>query len=90
LTISRKPSIIYDSKKAGLGERFYNVIDEHFELLKEYYHSFAIQYDNIHCLRLKLFPYIIHYRVLPSQKTVSVKAVFCTYENPGKWELRLD
>jgi hypothetical protein len=33
---------------------------------------------------------MIHYRILESQKTVSVKAVFCTYENTDKWEVRID
>jgi hypothetical protein len=33
---------------------------------------------------------MIHYRVLESQQTVSIKAVFCTHDNPDKWEERID
>jgi hypothetical protein len=72
----------YDSKKSGLGENFYKAIDGHFNLLKLYYHSFAIKYDDIRCLPLKKFPYVIHYKALHAQKTISVKTVFCTHENP--------
>jgi len=78
----------YDSKKVGLGEQFYNTIDEHINFLKTNYRAFAIKYDDIRCLTLKKYPYTIHYKVLTPQKTVSIKAVFCDFENPDKWEER--
>jgi hypothetical protein len=78
----------YDSKKEGLGEIFLGMIDKHFELLKDHYLSFAVRYDDIRCLPVKKFPYTIHYRVLSSQKIVSIKAVFCSFEDPDKWEER--
>ena len=79
----------YDSKKAGLGKMFYEAINEHFEFIKVNYMSFAIKYDDIRCLPVKKFPYTIHYRVLKLQKVISIKAVFCDYEDPGKWGKRL-
>lgn len=79
----------YNSCKDGLGKRFFNIIDKHFNFLKKNYFSFSIRYDDIRCMPVKKFPYMIHYRVLENQEIVSVKAVFCTYENPSKQEVRV-
>jgi toxin ParE1/3/4 len=78
----------YNSKQDALGKRFFETVDTHFEFLKKDYMAFAIRYDDIRCMPVEKFPYHIHYRVLESQKVVSVKAVFCTYDNPDKWEKR--
>ena len=80
----------YNRKKPGLGEHFYNTVDEHFDFLKKNYTAFAVRYDDIRCMPVEKYPYMIHYRILKSQQTVSVKAVFCTYDDPGKWLKRID
>lgn len=80
----------YDSKRRGLGKKFYEVLANHIELLRKNHLSFAINYDDIPVLPIKKFPYAIHYRVLSAQKTVSIKAVFCTHENPYKWRDRIE
>jgi len=79
----------YNSCKAGLGKRFFNTVDKHFDFLKKDYFSFAVRYDDIRCVPVKKFPYMIHYQVMESKKTVSVKAVFCTHIDPIKWEERV-
>ncbi len=80
----------YNRCKSGLGKRFFNTIDKHFSFLKRNYLSFAVRYEDIRCMKVKNFPYMIHYRVLQGQKIVSVKAVFCTYSDPQKWEKRIE
>ena len=79
-----------NSRKSGLGKRFYETVDKHFKFLAKNYTLFAIRYDDIRCMPVENFPYLIHYRVLQSQKTVSVKAIFCTHENPDKWGKRIE
>jgi|SRR5690554_6045697 len=79
----------YNSRKPGLGKRFFNTIDKHFDFLMKNYSSFAVRYDDIRCMPVKKFPYMIHYRVLENQQTVSVKAIFCTHNDPDKWEERV-
>lgn len=79
----------YNIKKKNLGKQFFTTVDKHFEFLKKNYLSFAIRYDDIRCMPVKKFPYMIHYRVLERQKLISVKAVFCTYDDPEKWEERI-
>lgn len=80
----------YNSRKSGLGKKFFSILDKQINFLKENHHSFAIRYDEIRCMPVKKFPYMIHFRVLEKQKLVSIKAVFCTYENPEKWEGRIE
>jgi toxin ParE1/3/4 len=80
----------YNSCKTGLGKRFYNTINKHFIFLQKNYTSFAIRYDDIRCMKVKSFPFMIHYRILQSQQAVSVKAVFCTHDNPNKWTERVE
>ncbi|PKP10466.1 MAG: hypothetical protein CVU09_07410 [Bacteroidetes bacterium HGW-Bacteroidetes-4] len=45
----------YDSKRIGLGEAFYNTIDEHIEFLRINHNAFAVKYDDIRCLPLKKY-----------------------------------
>lgn len=80
----------YNTRKTGFGKKFFKTLDKQVVSLKRNYHSFAIRYDDIRCMPLKKFPYMVHYRVLEKQKTVSIKAIFCTYENPDKWEKRTE
>jgi plasmid stabilization system protein ParE len=78
----------YKAINPNLAKRFFKTIDKQFSILQKNHSSFAIRYDNIRCLPLKKFPYMIHYSVLTDEKTVSIKAVFCTYQNPEKWTKR--
>ncbi len=79
----------YNQKQEGLGKRFFITVDQHFDFLKKNYTSCAVRYDDIRCMKVKKFPYAIHYRIVMQQKTVSIKAVFCTYQDPAKWEARI-
>lgn len=78
----------YNQKQDGIGKLFFKMVDQHFDFLKKNYTSCAVRYDKIRCMKVKKFPYAIHYQILEQQKTVSIKAVFCTYQNPEKWEER--
>ena len=79
----------YNQKQNGLGKHFLNTVDQHFDFLKKNYTSCAMRYDDIRCMKVKKFPYAIHYRIVKQQKVVSIKAVFCTFQNPDKWEDRI-
>jgi hypothetical protein len=76
----------YNHHKQGLGKRFFQTIDKHFTLLKKNYFAFAFRYDDIRCMPVKKFPYMIHYRILESQQIISIKGVFNTNLNPDKWK----
>jgi mRNA-degrading endonuclease RelE of RelBE toxin-antitoxin system len=74
----------YDSKKIGLGEYFYQTLEEHFEiLLKNPY--FQVRYKDYHGLPIKKFPYIIFYFIDDKRKIVFIISVFNTSLNPEKY-----
>jgi plasmid stabilization system protein ParE len=78
----------YKSINQKLALRFFQALNKQFFTLQKNHSSFAIRYDNIRCIPLKKFPYMIHYSVLSDEKTVRINAVFCTYQNPENWHKR--
>jgi hypothetical protein len=72
-----------------LGKKFFIAIEKHFYFLKRNPKAFAIRYDEIRCLPIRKFPYMVHYKVFEDKQEVSIKAVFCTYQAPDKWENRI-
>ncbi len=96
-TLNIEPEAVQDIQEAvdyykainqKLVVRFFQTINKQFSTLQKNHSSFAIRYDNIRCLPLKKFPYMIHYSVLLEEKKVSIKAVFCTHQNPENWHKR--
>jgi toxin ParE1/3/4 len=74
----------YEEQQIGLGERFETLLNEHLVLL-ETNPMFRIRYDNIRCLPVRNFPYMVHFTVDEDQQLVIVRAVFHTSLNPKKW-----
>ena len=79
----------YNSRKKGLGTRFFKTVKNQMSFLKSNVFSFQVRYDDVRCFPLKIFPYTIHYRILPETKTIAIIAVFCDYLDPNIWEDRL-
>lgn len=75
----------YENKLIGLGDRFQDSLDEHFNLLTKN-PFFQIRYDIVRCLPMKKFPFMIHYSIDKEQKVVYIHAVFHTSRNPESWE----
>jgi hypothetical protein len=79
----------YDFQKDGLGEEF-----EEEEEVNNYLISisktkfFQVRYDEVRCLPLKRFPYMIHYSVDEDKKLIIVRAVFNTHRSPEIWKER--
>lgn len=46
---------------------------------------FRVFFDNFRGVPMKKFPYIIFYTVDEEQRTIIIKAVFHTSQNPGKY-----
>ena len=74
----------YDEQQSGLGQRFETELNKHIlKLEKNPY--FRIRYDNVRCLPVKKFPYLVHYTLDEAKNLVSIHAVFHTSRDPGKW-----
>lgn len=76
----------YESKQSGLGEYFYQVIDEHLDTLSKN-PFFEIRYKDYRGLPIKKFPFIIFYFIDEKVKTVYIMSVFNTSLNPSKYPL---
>jgi toxin ParE1/3/4 len=71
----------YDSLQNGLGIRFYNSVNDAITLIERNPH-FQKRYDEIHCLPLKKFPYMLHFSIYPENQIIKVHGVINTSMNP--------
>jgi len=71
----------YNEQQKGLGKRFHKEVKDYFRSLtiNPFY---TIKYDNIRCLPLNVFPYTIHFSINETVKTIIVRAVFQTSQDP--------
>jgi len=76
----------YNEQQKGLGKRFYKEVKEYLNSLKTN-PLYAVKYDNIRCLPLKIFPFTIHFSVNEDDKIIIVRAVFQTSQNPDNLDL---
>ena len=72
----------YDEKQIGLGQRFEAYLNKYFKSLSKnpFYQN---RYDNIHCLPLKKYPYMIHFSIQKDEKSVYIHAIINTFKKPA-------
>jgi len=39
-------------------------------------------YDDVHCLQVGVFPYLIHYTIDTPNRFVLIEAMICAYQDP--------
>ena len=78
----------YDERQIGLGKRFFNKVKNQTTKLSTSALLFAVKYDDIRCMRIEKFPYLVHYRVNEQTSTVKVEALFHTSRAPKIWHER--
>jgi hypothetical protein len=75
----------YNEKQAGLGDRLFKIIKQQTAKLSTSALHCAVKYDDIRCLGVEKYPYLIHYRVNEQTRTVKVEALFHTSRDPKIW-----
>ena len=75
----------YNDIQIGLGSRFFNQIKTQTSKLTTLALFFAVKYDDIRCMPIEKFPYLVHYRVNEQTSTVKVEALFHTSRDPEIW-----
>ncbi len=78
----------YNSRKKGLGVRFFKTVKIQISQIKSNAYGFQVRYDLIRCVPLDIFPYTIHYKVVPEIDTIMITAIFCDYRDPEMWDVR--
>src|SRR5690554_7444921 len=64
----------YNTKKKGLGKRFTKAVRAEVKYICKNPKSLSIRYDDTRCAVLDVFPFMIHYTIEESQKTVDRKS----------------
>jgi toxin ParE1/3/4 len=74
----------YEQQQNGLGRKFENELNKYLIALKTN-PFFRIRYDNVRCLPLKKYPYLIHYSVYEEKNILIVHAVFHSSLSTQNW-----
>ena len=76
----------YELQLKGLGQRYKNQTKKQINSLKKNPYLFDIKYNEIRCRKIEKFPFLIHYYIDDSLKTITVFAVFHTSRSPAIWK----
>lgn len=77
----------YSDQEVELGRKFYTEVKEAINLLRES-PFFQIRYDQVRCLPLKKFLFMIHYTLNEVENRVIIRAIFHTLRDPDIWKSR--
>lgn len=75
----------YENEQSSLGIKFEQALNKLF-LSLEKSPFYAIRYDEVQCVPMKKFPYMIHFTLNEPNLHIVVRAVFHTSLNPEKWK----
>lgn len=76
----------YDSQKIDLGKTFKDTVIKQINDLTENPQIFAIRYEEIRCMLVRKFPYMVHFYINPKNSIVEILAIISTDRNPKIWE----
>ena len=74
----------YKEKQKTLGQKFYKATKKSLKSLEKDALLYQVKYKNVCCIRVKKFPYLIHYTVNQKSNTVRVFALICTHKDPNE------
>lgn len=72
----------YEKQAKGLGMRFYKSIKKGYKTIRQNPY-FQIRYDEVRCLPLEKFPYMVHFTIDEERKRVVVLGIICTHRDPN-------
>jgi hypothetical protein len=77
----------YNNQLRGLGRKFHEEVKAHLKKLQTN-PFYQIRYDEVHCLPLKKYPYMIHFTINEDQQLIIIHAFFNTFRDPKIWKDR--
>jgi plasmid stabilization system protein ParE len=72
----------YESKSSGLGEKFFEAVENKIKAIKQNPYQFPIGRSGFRKAIVKLYPYIILFKI--SGEAIIIHSVFHTHLNPNK------
>jgi plasmid stabilization system protein ParE len=89
LTLSEKAdkdlteaSVWYERKAEGLGTRFKEVIGRKLRLIEQYPERYPVRKANFREAPVRIFPYLIIYKLYQRKKEIVVYSIFHSKRNP--------
>jgi toxin ParE1/3/4 len=76
----------YESQRSDLGAEFVTAVEDVFDRISAMPELYAPEYRNVRRVKLRRFPYVVYYRIIPAG--LEVLAVLHGSVNPGKWRSR--
>jgi hypothetical protein len=73
----------YNEQKHKLGNEFYSVALKQMKRLKNDFLLYEVKYENVRCVSVIGFPYMIHYTVNEENKTVLINAIIGMSQDPN-------
>lgn len=77
----------YNQQQKELGKKFYLAVHRQIDHLTKHPY-FEIRYDNVRCLPIEKFPFMIHFTIDESKSIVIIRAVFHTSLDSDHWAKR--
>jgi plasmid stabilization system protein ParE len=74
----------YEDKQVGLGDRFTEQVYKCIRLIEKYPERYPEKKKNYMEAGVKIFPYLVIYRIHKRKKIIAVVSVFHTRRNPRK------
>jgi plasmid stabilization system protein ParE len=78
----------YNEQLAGLGGHFQKQVKIQISSLKKNAGAYPVRYEDVRCMLIKRFPFLVHYTFNERRKNVEVFAVLHTSRNPRIWSER--
>jgi toxin ParE1/3/4 len=67
----------YEQQREDFGHKFYAEVENTLNLVKSNPY-FQVRYGRVRCIPLKKFPYMIHFTIDESNKTISIQSILHT------------
>lgn len=77
----------YEAQEPGLGVKFERSLNEQLLRLQEH-PFFQVRYDDVRCLPLSSYPYMVHFTVDEFKELIIIRGVFNTARDPTIWQQR--
>ncbi len=77
----------YNIQEKGLGKRFQIQTLSQINSLKSNPHICAVRYDDMRCMLIKKFPFLVHYSLDDTNLIVSIYGVLHTSRDPQIWKI---
>ncbi len=78
----------YDHQQVGLGDAFVEAVEQMISRIEQMPESYALVLPRVRRGKIRRFPYVTYYRVLPDR--IEVIAVLHGSRDPRIWQQRVD